>query len=263
MEVLMKKSITLFTTLIFSVFLGFADQSIELLSSEYQPFSGEKGNTMWCDIVNSAFAKEGITVTWKTYPIERIKDLVATGANAAFLAGTLVVKDEEKSSFLMNADPMIYLSVVAFYPEEKYPSGLGIKDAADLKGKIVGVIQGTGSAAVLQKANVQIDPATDAGMLVSKLIVGRYDVALVGDLVGLNSLRELYPDKAGNYKYDMVYTSPIDLIFSKKFPGSAEIKAKYNSGIAKIKADGTFMKILKKYYPKGNVNKSILPKGLQ
>ena len=259
----MIKIIVCSVTLFLTTFLCFSEESLELLTSEYQPFSGVKGNTMWCEIINTAFAREGVTVTWKEYPIERAKYLVSAGTNAAILAGTLVVKEEEKSSFTINDDPLIYLSVVAFYQGAKFPSGLGIKSPSDLVGKTVGVISGTGSVAILQKANIKIDPAVDGKTLMNKLVSGRYDVAMVGDLTGLGSLNEVAPDRAGDYKYDQVYRSPIDLIFSKKFPGSSEIRNKYNLGISKIKSDGTFLKILKKYYPGGSINSSILPKGLQ
>jgi polar amino acid transport system substrate-binding protein len=189
--------------------------------------------------------------------------LVAEGSNAAFLSSTLVITPEEKASFVMNDDPMIYVSIVAFYPKAKYPAGLGLKSADGLKGMTVGAVLGTGSIGVLQKAGATIDGAPDKDALIKKLVSGRDDIVVIADLTGLYSLKEFFPDKVDAYKYEMAYSSPIDLIFSKKHPRSAELMAKYNDGIAKIKADGSFMKIIAKYYPKDQVNRSILPKDMK
>jgi polar amino acid transport system substrate-binding protein len=259
----MKRISVFLLAFFFTALSGFTNETIELLTTEYQPFCGAKGDTMWCELINTAFAREGIDIKWTSYPQEREKILVSTGTNIAFLSGTLVVTPEEKSSFIMNESPLIYLNVVAFFPKDKYPKGLGLKSENDLKGKTVGVIRGTGSVAKLQKAEAVLDVANDKDQLIQKLVSGRNDIAVVGDLTGLGTFQEQVPEKAGNYKYELVYNSPIDLIFSQKNPRSIEIKTKYDSGIAKIKADGTYMKILAKYYPKGEVNMSNLPKDMQ
>jgi polar amino acid transport system substrate-binding protein len=258
----MKRTVALFLVTFFTAVSGFA-QTVELMTTEYEPFCGTKGNTMWCELINTAFAREGVDVKWTSYPQDREKLLVSEGTKVAFLSGTLVVAQSERSNFIMNENPLIYLNVVAFFPKDKYSSGLGIKSSADLKGKTVGAIQGTGSISVLQKAQATLDPSPDKDLLIKKLIAGRYDIAVVGDLTGLDTLQELAADKAGAYKYESVYNSPIDLIFSAKSPDTMALKKKYDSGIAKIKADGTFMKILAKYYPKGDINKNILPKDMQ
>jgi polar amino acid transport system substrate-binding protein len=236
---------------------------VELLTTEYEPFCGLKGDTMWCDLVNSAFGREGFRVQWRSYPQDREEAMVAEGVSIAFLSGTLVVTPDERPSFIINAEPMIYASIVAFYPKDRYPRGLGLKSAGDLKGKRVGVLQGTGSVNVLEKAGVDLDATPSKDLLMKKLVAGRDDVAVIADLAGLKALKESFPDLVDAYGYELVYNSPIDLIFSKKNPRSVDLLNRFNAGIAKIKADGTFMKILERYYPKGRINKGILPKDLR
>ena len=132
-----------------------------------------------------------------------------------------------------------------------------------MKGKTVGVVQGTGSVTVLGKAGVDIDQTPNMSQLIRKLVAGREDIAVIADLTGLYALKELFPDQVDAYGYEVVYSSPIDLVFSKKNPRASDLLNRYNSGIAKIKADGTFMKILARYYPKGQVNRSTLPKDMR
>jgi ABC-type amino acid transport substrate-binding protein len=259
----MKRLVALVVFLVVGALFAFANETVNLLTGEYQPFCGASGDTMWCEIINSAFAKEGVTVAWQGSTQDREKAAVADGSSVAFLSGTLVVGQDEKPLFVMNENPLIYVSIVAFYTKGKYPAGLGLKSAGDLKGKNVGVVRGTGSVSVLQKADVSIDVANTADLLMKKLAAGRDDVAAVADLVGLYSLQQAYPDKLGDYKYELLYNSPIDLIFSKKNPDSVRIKGLYDAGISQIKKDGTFMSILAKYYPRGQINRNILPKDLQ
>jgi len=238
-------------------------ESLVLLTTEYEPFCGVKGDTLWCDLVNAAFAREGIRVQWQSFPQEREKAMVAEGLNVAFLSGTLVVTTEERSDFLINADPMIYANIVAFYRKEKYPSGLGLRGPGDLKGRTVGVVQGTGSVAVLQKAGVQLDSTTNKDLLMKKLVAGREEIAVIADLTGLLALKEQFGDHADDYGSELVYRSPIDLVFSKRHPRAGELRERFNAGLARIKADGTFMRILERYYPKGRVSRSVLPRDLR
>jgi polar amino acid transport system substrate-binding protein len=257
----MKRAIIVLFVFLFAAAFDFADTTVEILTSEYQPYSGVQGPAMGCDLIGAALAREGVTVKWTILPQDRQKILVADGTNIAFAQSTLVVKEEEKLHFIFNDAPYLYLSVVAFYPKAKYPTGLGLKGVADLKGKIVGAVRGTGSVLVLQKAGATVDIADDKDLLMKKLVAGRYDIAVIADLTGLYSLQTL--NKIDDFGYEPLYSSPLDLMFSKANPGSVDLKAKYNSGLAKIKADGTFMKILRKYYPNGQVNKDALPKDMR
>jgi len=241
--------------------VSFADNTVEILTSEYQPYSGVTGPAMGCELIGTALAREGVTVKWTILPQDRQKILVAAGTNVAMAQSPLVIGQDEKPNFILNENPYFYLSVVAFFPKAKYPSGLGLKSVSDLKGKVVGAVRGTASVGVLQKAGATVDVADDKDQLMKKLAAGRDDIAVIADLTGLYSLQAL--NKVSDYGYEPLYASPLDLIFSKANPGSDDLKKKYNSGLAKIKADGTFMKILAKYYPNGQINKDTLPKDMR
>jgi len=243
--------------------LGFPQQTVDVLTTEYEPFCGVHGDTMWCDLVNAAFAREGVTVRWQSFPQDREKAMVSDGQNVAFLTGTLVIDPAERQNFIVNPEPLIYASIVAFYPREKYPQGLALRGPGDLKGRTVGVVQGTASVSVLGKAGVDIDVTTDKDQLIKKLVAGREDIAVIADLTGLGAFKAFFPGQIAAYGYELVYSSPIDLVFSKKNPLSRELLNRYNSGISKIKADGTFMEILGRYYPSGLINRSILPRDMR
>ncbi len=256
----MKRLMIVLFALFFIIPFSFAEE-VEILTSEYQPYSGVSGPAMGCELINAALLKEGITVKWTILPQERQKVMVAAGTNIAMAQSPLVISQAEKPDFILNDNPYLFLSVVAFYPKAKYPSGLGLKSIADLKGKTVGAVRGTGSVALLQNAGAKLDLADDKDILMNKMVSGRYDIAVIADLTGLYSLKAL--NKINEYAYEPLYNSPLDLIFSKKNPASEDLRKKYNSGLAKIKADGTFMKILAKFYPNGQINKDTLPKDLK
>ena len=191
----MTRVLALFAVQIVIPLFCFSQETVELLTTEYEPFCGVRGNTMWCDLVNAAYAREGINVRWLSFPQDREKAMVSAGMNAAFLSGTLVVTRDERPGFIMNDEPMIYASIVAFFPREKFPAGLRLKSPGDLKGNVVGVLLGTGSVNVLGAAGVAIDGAPDKDILMEKLVAGRENFAVIADLVGLYTLQALFPDR--------------------------------------------------------------------
>ena len=257
----MKPLIMTFFMFFFTVSMGFADATVEILTSEYQPYSGITGPALGCELLNAAFARKGVQVKWKILPQDRQKGMVAAGISIAFAQSIRVVSQAEKTDFIFNDAPYLYLNVVAFYPKTKYPQGLGLKGPDDLKHKTVGVVRGTGSISILQKAGANLDVANDKDLLMKKLIHGRYDIAVVADLTGLYALKTL--NKVNQYGYAPLYSSPLDLIFSKKNPESADMRTKFISGLKQIKADGTYMAILRKYYPNGQINKETLPEDMR
>jgi ABC-type amino acid transport substrate-binding protein len=240
---------------------GLALDTVEILTTEYEPFCGTNGRTMWCDIVNEALSRGGMSVTWASYPQDREKLMVAEGTSVAFLSSTLVLSRSERPLFVFNDSPMIYADIVAFYPRSSHPEGLGIRKPSDLRGRVVGAILGTGSITVLGNAGVDIDGAPNMDLLMKKLLEGRYDVAVVADLTGLFALGRIAPDKVDLFKYETVYSSPIDLIFSAKSPRAGAIRSKYNEGIAEIKQDGSFKRIVASYYAGASARPSTQPKG--
>jgi polar amino acid transport system substrate-binding protein len=258
----MKKAII--TLIMFQIFniinVINAQQSFEILIPEYPPFtSSTNSEALWCELIQKAFKTENISVTWKTMPLNRMKAQVTVGESIAFVNSRLVLSEKELNQVLLSENSLIYADVVAFYSIRKYPNGIGLNRPEDLRDKYVGTILGTGSTVVMEKAGVRQSKAQDLKGLMNMQRVRRTDVFALADLTGVKALKEYMPDSMNDYKYESIYTSPIDLIFSKKHPKSKFLQKVFENGLNSIKEDGTYMTILKKYYPGGKINRNVLP----
>ena len=80
----MTRVLALFAVQIVIPLFCFSQETVELLTTEYEPFCGVRGNTMWCDLVNAAYAREGINVRWLSFPQDREKAMVSAGMKCGF-----------------------------------------------------------------------------------------------------------------------------------------------------------------------------------
>jgi ABC-type amino acid transport substrate-binding protein len=235
-----------------------ARERVELLAPDYPPFAGGTGpGGLWCELVSAALGREGVDVGWEFYPLERMKAEVLSGANPGFVNSTLVITPEEAPRLAVSPEPFAYADIVAFYPIDRFPRGLGLHSPVDLRGLRTGAIRGTGSVAVLTKAGVSPDLANDVSSLLRKLVVDRTDVAVVADLAGLAALDSAAPGQTGRYGYESVYRSPIDLIVSRA--RGIDLQTRFLQGMRTIRQDGTYLAILERYYPPGKVNHRVFP----
>ena len=165
---------------------------------------------------------------------------------------------------MLNPEPFIFADVVAFYSTQRFKQGLGLKAPSDLKSFNPGVIRGTGSVAVLTNAGVTMDVSDNLEFLIKKLDLARVDSAVVADQTGLDALKTfLPPNRVSQYSFESVYSSPIDLIFSSTHKDGTLLQALFQEGMAKIKTDGTYLSILRKYYPGSVINRNVLPKDMR
>lgn len=241
-----------------------AEEGLEVLVTEYPPFMGESGTkSLWCELVEAAFARVGISATFVSRPLERIKSDVAYGIMPVFLNSTLVISPEEAPKLLVGERPMIYAEIVLFYPVSAFPKGFTLHSPAELAGRRVGALRGTGSVTRLTAAGAAFELSNDLDSLFLKLDKGRLEMVAVADITGLETMRRVLPDSGESYRYTTFYKSPIDLVFSRLHPRGPALQAGFSAGLARIKADGTYLSIVSRYYPAGRLNTGILPVDLR
>lgn len=235
-------------------------QTVEILVTEYPPFMGSGGReNLWCELAAAAFEREGIQAVFVAQPLERIKASVIAGQKPVFLNSTLVVSREEAADLLMASQPMIYAEIDLFYLADRLPGGFVYNMPADLSGRKVGALRGTGSVTRLAGTGAMTELSNDLESLFHKLDYGRVELVAAADLTGLETARRVMPASLPFLRYAPFYHSPIDLIFSKDHPESKRLMAAFGAGLAKIKADGSYLAIVGRYYPAGHLNASIFP----
>ena len=73
-------------------------------------------------------------------------------------------------------------------------------------------------------------------------------------------MKQIFPAEAANYKYTKAFNrGDVSVVFSKKADPDNAYNTKFKEGLAKIKKNGTYMKIMAKYYGSaGAINKEAL-----
>lgn len=259
----MSRTITVLT-FILTLMSPLSGERITLLVPDYPPFSpsGTKQG-IWCEIVSRAFEVEGIKVTWTIYPIERANMMVRTGSALGVVNSEIAFTHDYGKTVFRGAPPFFWADVVAFYDSRRFPKGLGISSVRDLERYVTGALRGTGSVHVLQDGGIKLQISDSRESLALKLRIGRIDAMILGDLTGLETVKEYISEMEDLVKYESVYQSPINLIFSLQFPGTDVLAEKFRRGLEKIMADGSYLATVRSYYPQGNINPMVVPPNLR
>jgi len=232
----------------FAAMPALAEDAVSVCSVDYQPYTkSDLGVGIWAELANAAFKVAGTTVNWEVLPSARCNEM-ARGGRMLAAFNSVKTFENDKGVIVIEAPPMFNIDMVAFYDTRKVPKGLEFETVKELSKYKVGLLQGTGSIAVFTGAGVPFETVVSIESLVKMLDAGRLDVIVLGDLVGLYNFKKYVPASADAFKYKSVYSSPVDLGFSTKFPGYEAYFAKYQEGMKLIKKDGTYLSIFAKYY---------------
>lgn len=214
--------------------------------SSYPPFAtrDEKGQVMGLDrdLLTAIAERESFDLTFLTHDMSGLLETLDDGTADIIATGVNITPERvEKYEFSV---PYLEGKWVALVHKKNQGK---IKSFADLKGSVVAAQEASLSETQLKSTDVRANyvPVKTVYLGVSQVLkdeaVAVYDVDSV-----LNTY--LKPD--GDF-YTVVDEKsgviPFGFVLKK---GNTELKAKIDSGLEKIRADGTYQKILDKWYPK-------------
>lgn len=239
----MKRYLLLLTTLMFS-FSAFS-MTITAAQDPWPPFvnkgKGDAGISV--EIVTEALASQGHQVQFKIMPWTRALNEVK-GGKVDILVATWFT--EERTSFLKYSDSYLENSLKFI---KRSGDGFEYNGFSSLDGKSVGIIRNYGyGSEFLAATNFKKPEANDLISNVKKLKAKRIDLTLEDELVAKATI-----SGAGMNVSDFAFTNsalsvnPIHVTSGLANPKHAEIIDAFNKGLAEIKANGTFDKILAKY----------------
>ncbi len=163
--------------------------------------------------------------------------------------------------FIANQDfaaiiPIGLYHVSLCYYDPKHKDKFVFKSLADLKGKKIGIIKGTlVDNTYFHQEGVFFEESYSHESLFKKLKLGRLDMVIEIDLVVQQTLKKFYPKEIDNFKQVDISaaSSPIAIMLASEYPDAKNIAKKYRQGLKKIIQNGTYEKILGKYYIKGTL----------
>jgi polar amino acid transport system substrate-binding protein len=201
-------------------------------------------------IVNAAFKEVGVTTTVVFYPWKRAEDEVRQGN--AFAAFPYAVSPERQKEFDFS-DPLYTVKGKFFYNKKYNPNGLTFEKLEDLRGYKVGGLLGSWYQEAFEEAGLQVEYVSSSEQNVEKLVRGRIDLMIEEENSVWHLIRELYPDEVSQFAtLEKPLEQPgvvndLSLMVSRSYPESAKILEQFNTGLAAIRANGTYRKILERY----------------
>lgn len=196
------------------------------------------------ELVRSAYATQGYTVKVAVVPWARAENGVREGRYDVLLN---VWMTEERKAYLVYTHPFA-LNEVTFIKRKGDP--FTFEGFASLKGKRIGVIRGYGyEEAFLRSDLFQRDEATSLMENVHKLLAKRIDLTLDDAIVAQSVIASNDPALLERVQFveKGLSINPLHLASGKANPRAQELVEAFNRGLARIKADGTYQKILKRY----------------
>ncbi|HBG61982.1 MAG TPA: hypothetical protein DDX37_09160 [Candidatus Omnitrophica bacterium] len=241
------KMILLISVTFFMVFGSFSyAETVKIIAEDdWYPYSGFRNNGaegIAVDIVRETFKAEGIDVEFDVMGYDRGMLMVKDGeAIGCFNAPRT---NEIEETYYWHDEPM-FTSHSYFYARADYEGTVSKID--DLNGKKLGLTQGYGYGDVIDMNNtINKEYSKTEEIILKKLIYRRLDYIILYDRVAdyLMSKNNVYGKikQVGPSELTGLY-----VVFSKKHPDGKRYRDIFSAGFKKIKENGTYSEIFKKW----------------
>lgn len=242
----MKKRL-IFIFMALSIVLN-AQNTIKMATGEYEPYTSSEmsGGGFFTEIVTAACEEVNVKVEYDFYPWKRCEKLLETGGVFAIFP---YVKTEEREKNFLFTDVVTHSTGKFFYLKSKFPSGIKYTDLKDLKKYTIGGTLGYWYEDLFKKNNLNVEYVSEDLLNIKKLEQGRIDLIVADELMGWRLIQSTFKNKQNEFATleKPLNQSDFFMMVSKKYPNSNSILKKINDGLAIIKKNGVYKKILKKY----------------
>lgn len=242
----MKKTLMIIFLLL-SVIMS-AGEKIKLVTGEYEPYTTEKVKEkgFFTEIVSAVFKEMGMEPEYVFMPWKRCESEVLNGE--AFAAFPYYPSEERKKIYNFS-DVVTNTAGRLFYIKSKFNKKLNWETYGDLKEYKLGGTLGYWYEKPFKEAGLNVDYAPNDEQSIKKLYTNRINVLATEELVGWEIIKKIYPKDIE--KFDTMAKTlnvgELRVMISRKYPNGAEIEAKFGVALKKIKENGVYAAILKKY----------------
>lgn len=215
------------------------------IEQTYPPFimhGGDQASGFEYELLEAIAAKEGFTLSYTPYLWAGLFDALKQD-QADILSAGITITDARKEKMLFS-DPHFETESVLLVHKQS-----NIKSFNDIIGKKIGAKKGTMQEQIIQqyqKGYGQIVDIPTTWMSVSRTMTGQTDGAL-GDLGVMQYYAKQYGSQYGIEVVRDPKAVKEQLAFAVKL-GNTELQSKLNSGLTKIKADGNYERIYRKWF---------------
>ncbi len=225
-------------------------KTVSLVTSKFPPYKDPElpDNGLLVAITRAALNKVGYKLEITYRPWARILVEIKSGSYDGILG---VWFRAERQAWLAYSQP-IGVNRVVLFKHTDFPFEFNGFDS--LKPYTIGVVRGYASTPEFTAANLNVEDVTSDEQNVDKLVNRRIEFTLMDELVMNNFLKKKYPDLDVIEEVGLVVEREDTFVgFSKNSLGFRKTLTDFNIGLAKIRQDGTFASIMKKYERQGKL----------
>ena len=222
-----------------------------LAAFEYPPIYQDRADKgLSGDIALAALKAAGMDARIKFFPAARFVWSVTKGEPACGIGGTILFEKEIAEKSVIPGEVLQYVSQTFFYDTRRFPEGVKYTRLEELNPFAIGALHASGIMKFLQKTpGLALHNNSSHEGLARQLATQRLDLWAAVDLTGFMYLQSLYPAEAHHYAITRNFNSgDVSFICSTRNAEHQHYLTKFSEGMAKIKADGTYLKIMAKYY---------------
>jgi polar amino acid transport system substrate-binding protein len=219
-------------------------EKITAAADPYPPFvdPAQPKQGISLQVIRAAYATQGYEVEMHFIPWARALDGVKNG-EYDILPNTWLT--QERAAFLLYSDPYMK-NEIKFIKRKGDP--FEYKGIASLSGKSVGIVRGYGYGDEFLKATSFTRPeVVEVMQNIKKLVQGRIDLTLEDEIVARSLIKHSAPEMLQQVEFtqNALSTQPLYVTSGLKNPRHKAIVEAFNKGLAAIKANGTYDKILR------------------
>lgn len=238
-----------------------AAETVKIAAFEYPPLyqdAPDKGVSG--DIVIAAFKMVDINARLNFYSVNRMIHSVAQGDQACGIGGSILFEAPEIASAVNIVALIQYVPQGFLFDSRRFPNGLKHERIEDMQHYRVSVLAGSGIMRLLERHKLPLIASNTHESAARRLQMGSVDAWAIVDLSGAQTMQKLFPAEASHFKSSAPFhLGDVSLICSKARDPEQRISQKFNEGLAIIKKNGEYMRLMAKYYGGVNqINKSAL-----
>ncbi len=231
-------------------------ESVSAIAFSSAPLMGESKYSkegLLVDLVRAVTSAAALDVAVEMLPRSRANVKYQDGHAPIFLGPIQTLTDHFRKH--VTEIPLFVVQNVVFYKKTRFPH-FAFTQYSDLRKYSIGVLRGGASEKMGIAYGLTLDQAPAAKNLMKKLDAGRTELAIAVDLAGMLAIEELFPDRASTFGYykEMPFLSlRAQIIVNNDYPQAKPLIEKMRAGLRIIYSNGTWLKIMEKYYGTGNV----------
>lgn len=222
-----------------------AQEQITFYSTESPPIWSAQlpQGGLGSEILHAAAHAASLKATIHYLPLARYEQLAAGNR----LGNPLYFVGQEFGAVV----PLIATHAVFCYYQPHHAEEIQYRSLADLKGMTLGVIRGTlEDIEAFRTRGVAVEESTTLDALFRKLRAGRVDLVLVIDVMAHYQIERLFPGESERFLMIEVPNgiTPVAVMLDQQDPNAARLGAAIRQGMNEIINDGSYYRILTKYY---------------